>query len=224
MASNTPAIQDNFTGTAGTNIAGRTPDTHDTPGTVWSNNGAEWQGQWKLNGAGNYVTNTTAAGFENVSVITIDPLVASYLVQVTITTGASFNFGLVANWTTNNSQMWWLNSGAANTLQFYLGTYGWQVAGSAITATGVTASSTNVIGLITNGNYMLAVLNGTVVGYYQINNRAYQTATPCGLVSQNALNQYAAFIVNTWPQRMADWMRDSGYLTPTVTSPNSPSP
>jgi porphobilinogen synthase len=30
--------------------------------------------------------------------------------------------------------------------------------------------------------------------------------------------------VNTWPQRMAEWMKDSGYLTPAVTSTASPSP
>jgi acetyl esterase/lipase len=30
--------------------------------------------------------------------------------------------------------------------------------------------------------------------------------------------------VNTWPQRMADWMKDSGYLTPSATSPTPPSP
>lgn len=30
--------------------------------------------------------------------------------------------------------------------------------------------------------------------------------------------------VNTWPQRMADWMKDSGYLTPAAASTTSPSP
>ena len=30
--------------------------------------------------------------------------------------------------------------------------------------------------------------------------------------------------VNTWPQRMADWMKDSGYLTPSAASSTSPSP
>jgi hypothetical protein len=30
--------------------------------------------------------------------------------------------------------------------------------------------------------------------------------------------------VNTWPQRMADWMQDSGYLTPAATTPAPPQP
>jgi acetyl esterase/lipase len=30
--------------------------------------------------------------------------------------------------------------------------------------------------------------------------------------------------VNTWPQRMADWMKDSGYLTPAATSTSTTSP
>jgi hypothetical protein len=30
--------------------------------------------------------------------------------------------------------------------------------------------------------------------------------------------------VNTWPQRMADWMKDSGYLTPGAATTAPPQP
>jgi hypothetical protein len=30
--------------------------------------------------------------------------------------------------------------------------------------------------------------------------------------------------VNTWPQRLADWMKDSGYLTPAAASSVLPQP
>lgn len=207
-------IRDNFGGSG--SIAGRTPDTTDVPGNLWSNLGSTYQGVWTV-GGGSVAVTTPGSYLSGQTIAVIDAVAADVNIKADFTLSSTWNCGIVFNYF--DSQNYWgvgFTNGTPNTITLSL-----QTAGSFSTkATGsftISATGTYTLEVITAGDAVTVKVNGTTVISYSVGSRAFKTATVHGL---NVYNDLATlidnFIINSTGASLS-----AGTLSATIASATS---